>query len=420
MTRKTRVSKGNWSTDSHSIFGEKGQIFRVAQSGDVWQFRMWIADEGKAVRKSMKTRDFVTAVSRAEKEVLKTLANIEAGKKLFGATLHELVGLFLEWRYKDVAASLITQGRYVVIKSQTKHFLTYKSPQIKLNELDRNSFYEYEVWRRSPEGGGAQPVTIRNEQATLNQMFKYAFREGYISFDKFTFREIRISRDQIGRRSIFTLEEYDQLIQCMRSYVSKKECPNDAERKERLIIRDCVLLASNTLLRPGELWQLEWRDILDVFTIKDSKGIDVQLVKIRVRAEISKVGSERIIISRGGQYIERLKKNSKFKESHHFVISSVDGTRRMDRRKLDKHWKSLMIGINVPDYSIRKLVWYSLRHFGITCRIRSGVKYSDIAVIAGTSVTNIETHYGHYDDQMKISSAIKTYGIDENGIITSI
>jgi hypothetical protein len=40
--------------------------------------------------------------------------------------------------------------------------------------------------------------------------------------------------------------------------------------------------------------------------------------------------------------------------------------------------------------------------------------------MAGTSVTNIETHYGHYDDQMKISSAIKTYDIDENGIITSI
>jgi hypothetical protein len=33
MTRKKRVSKGNWSTDSHSIFGDKGQIFRVAQSG---------------------------------------------------------------------------------------------------------------------------------------------------------------------------------------------------------------------------------------------------------------------------------------------------------------------------------------------------------------------------------------------------
>ena len=215
------------------------------------------------------------------------------------------MGLFLEWRQKDVSAKLITQGRYVVIKSQTKHFLNFKPSHIKLNELDRNSFYEYEVWRRSSEGGEAQPVTIRNEQVTLNQMYKYAFREGYTSFDKFSFREIRISRDQIGRRSIFTLEEYDQLIQVLRAYVSKKACPNDAERKERLIMRDCVLLASNTVLRPGELWQLEWRDILDTMTIKDAKGLDIQLVKIRVRAEISKVGSERIIISRGGQYIER-------------------------------------------------------------------------------------------------------------------
>ena len=74
MTRKKRVSKGNWSTDSHSIFGDKGQIFRVAQSGDVWQFRMWIADEGKAVRKSLRTRDFEAAVARAETEVLEILS----------------------------------------------------------------------------------------------------------------------------------------------------------------------------------------------------------------------------------------------------------------------------------------------------------------------------------------------------------
>ena len=111
MTRKKRVSKGNWSTDSHSIFGDKGQIFRVAQSGDVWQFRMWIADEGKAVRKSLRTRDFEAAVARAETEVLEILSNLSTGKKLFGATLQELVDLFLEWRKKDVAANLITQGR---------------------------------------------------------------------------------------------------------------------------------------------------------------------------------------------------------------------------------------------------------------------------------------------------------------------
>ena len=31
MTRKKRVSKSSWSTDSHSIFGDKGQIFLNAR-----------------------------------------------------------------------------------------------------------------------------------------------------------------------------------------------------------------------------------------------------------------------------------------------------------------------------------------------------------------------------------------------------
>ena len=41
---------------------------------------MWIADEGKAVRKSLRTRDFEAAVARAETEVLEILSNLSTGK----------------------------------------------------------------------------------------------------------------------------------------------------------------------------------------------------------------------------------------------------------------------------------------------------------------------------------------------------
>ena len=45
--KRIRISKGTMSSQNHEIFGGKAQILRVPQSGEVWQFRMWIAEEKK-------------------------------------------------------------------------------------------------------------------------------------------------------------------------------------------------------------------------------------------------------------------------------------------------------------------------------------------------------------------------------------
>ena len=42
---------------------------------------------------------------------------------------------------------------------------------------------------------------------------------------------------------------------------------------------------------------------------------------------------------------------------------------------------------------------------------------SEIAKVAGTSVTYIEAHYGHIDDQMLKSAALRNFKIMENGLI---
>ena len=57
------------------------------------------------------------------------------------------------------------------------------------------------------------------------------------------------------------------------------------------------------------------------------------------------------------------------------------------------------------------------RPCGITCRIRAGNTYSEIAEMAGTSATYIETHYKHYDDEMLRMAALKSFHIDKSGII---
>ena len=416
MARKPRKSKGNKSTDNHEILGGKCSIFRVAQSGDVWQFKMWVTEEQKYLRKSLRTKDFDTALIRAEEKYLQTYSDITTGRKIFGMSLGQLVSEFIDWRAEDVDAGNITKGRLVTIKSQCRHVLKYKSAELKISELDRNSFFDYEVYRKKSVTG-TQSVTIRNEQATINQMIDYAYRKGYAHFAKFDFRKISIKKDKIGRRSVFSLEEYDKLVRFLRSYSSKKQCPDEALRNERLMIRDAVLIASNSMLRVGELWQLRWSDIVGIETRYDEQENPVNLVTVSVRAEICKTRTSREVVCRGGEYFERLKKRSKYTSANDYIFASTNGTTRISKRKWYAHWKNLMEGIGIDDYAERKLTWYSLRHFAITCRIRSGVSYLDISHLAGTSVSNIESIYGHWDDAMKRSAAMKNFAIDKSGII---
>ncbi len=416
MPRKKRENKGSWSDQNHDILAGKASILRVRNSGDVWQFRMWVGEEKKHLRKSLKTRDFETAVKRAEELVFKTFSDVSTGRKIFGITLQELVDAFLSWRAKDVESGLITKGRLGTIKSQTNHILKFKMPDLKVSELDRNSFFDWEQYRKT-ETPGTQSVTIRNEQATINQMIGFGYREGYSHFPRFDFRPIKISRDDVGRRDIFTLKEYDKLVRFMRTYTLKKNCETESIRHERMMVQDCVLIASNTMLRVGELWQLKWSDIIGTESVLDDEGKSISLVKLNVRAETSKTRSSRGVIARGGNYIDRLKKNTKHTEPDNLLFCEIGGTKGLSKQKWYLHWKNLMLGIGIDNYAKRKLTWYSLRHFGITCRIRAKVSFGDIAEIAGTSSTYIETHYAHYDDGMKIDAAIKNFNIDKNGIL---
>ena len=58
-----------WTTGHTDILGGKAQILQTKSSNGVWQFRCYIAEEGKYVRKSLRTRDKDTAILKAEKSV---------------------------------------------------------------------------------------------------------------------------------------------------------------------------------------------------------------------------------------------------------------------------------------------------------------------------------------------------------------
>ena len=96
---KKALPSSTFTSEEHDILGGRAKILRVKASGDVRQFRMWISDEGKYIRKSLRTKDYDSAVERAEKIVFETLTDLKTGKKLFGITLGKVVAEYINWHF---------------------------------------------------------------------------------------------------------------------------------------------------------------------------------------------------------------------------------------------------------------------------------------------------------------------------------
>ena len=69
-TKNKSTEKVSRRTDITEIFDGNVTIYKTTNSGDVYQFQMYVKDEQRYVRKSLKTRDKQVAISLAQKEFI--------------------------------------------------------------------------------------------------------------------------------------------------------------------------------------------------------------------------------------------------------------------------------------------------------------------------------------------------------------
>ena len=77
--------------------------------------------------------------------------------------------------------------------------MSFKSPDLKIAELNRDTYYDFENRRRKTLTV-TQKVTMRNEQVANTYVFSYGYREGLCHIDKFSFRKISVKGKDIGKR----------------------------------------------------------------------------------------------------------------------------------------------------------------------------------------------------------------------------
>lgn len=379
-----------------------GEQAFIHKRGNKWYFNMWLIDEKKYYRRSLKTDSQRVAEDRAENLLFQIRNKLDSGKTITSLTCKQGVEKYLLFRKGDIGRK-ICEGRYKTIETHLSHFLNYIGEQKRLKDLEFDACIDYFDWRNRTAKKEITPITLKNEQSTINSLVKYLRKYDDIDVVSFDFRsmsDIKTDANSI-RRQTFTLDEYQRLYKYLRQKYTAKSLKLDTNRlKFRQLIRHWILICANSGMRSGEQRQLRWSDV------EITKQQDRTLAKITIRAETSKVKKTRIFYMRSGELFLRLREHQTHKVNNGLVFS-VNGISQLDKSVLNKEWHKIMAECGIENWKERKIVPYSLRHFCITQRLLAGNSMLAISDMCGTSVSQIEKTYYHTQEEGRIQTALK-------------
>ena len=378
-------NKTAFYTTEHMICDGAVSVLRTKQSNQIWQMRVWVREENRHFRKSLRTRDLEEAKEKARKIYYQMMGQIEVGHKIFSITMGECVGKYLEHQQQRVDGGFITSGRRTTIATQMKHLLEFVGKNTKLDNIQRHKYKDYYSYRKKkhPE---VKNVTLINERATIGNLYKWALEKGYVNQGQLPlWSEIRKT---ISYRNAMQREEYRVLYTYLRNW--HKDVRNERDVYERQLCRDFILILANTGMRFGEARKIKWNYV----DIKKSPTSKYPNVHIRIPAELSKVRKDRTAIGMRGDIFKRIKTYSNHTHQQDFVFPDYDTGDAVSRKTLYRLWDIIRAESGITEFP-EDYSFYSLRHTYATYRLQFGnVDVFSLSKVMGCSVKYIEEHYG--------------------------
>ena len=398
--------------------------------GAYWKFRMWLTKEHKYARFSLKTTSKSTALDLAKRHYHELMANQLAGKSYYSITTKAGVELYLEWKKKQIG-NKIKEGRFGTINTHLEHWLKFIGKDTRLKELAITDCDDYHYERTKSKEKGVNQTTVENEQSTINAMVKWLHSRELTNIRLFEFPKLKtLDRGkESNRRSLFEDAEILAIDKALWDYI--KEAEENISQPINLIKALCgyfLGIAMITGLRRGEQLQLTWNDVYEM-EVEESRTRTVELIKITVRGETSKVGNTRKFVVKDYGYFlglvvlqaRRINDKAKEVESREIVVNDLlfkgSGTTVITPRAILHHFEKVLLKAEIKNVKGRNIVPYSFRHTFITKRVNSGLPIASVAEMCGTSITQIEKTYYHTTEAKMISNALADYEYKEGLLV---
>ena len=241
----------------------------------IYQMRLKVAPQ-KYVYRTLKTRNKRDAVAKAKEQFYFAKFKKAEGGTYLVPTFAKVIEDYTKQRDLDHKRGKVGAGMIYQIKRVQKFWIEYvgKMPVDKVGEKELREYIDWRVAyyskipeKQRPTNSKLHPTdtTLLWEVTFAKTVIKWAHQKGYRGKQPLPVFTPKMKQARV--RPAFEIWEYKRLYQTLRKRTF--ETTNAAWKHTRLILRDYVLILSNSGMRVGELNKIK---LGDIHPFTDKKG----------------------------------------------------------------------------------------------------------------------------------------------------
>jgi integrase len=284
--------------------------------------------------------------------------------------------------------------------------------------IDYKLIKEFADWRNKKLGRITKSSTINTHNSVLNRIFEEGVANGYLNKTQIPLLQNKGVKAE--RRPNFTLDEYRKLVRFMRKWVSDVKGKRNKVIDMRFLLRDYVLILTNSGMRHGtESYGIKWKDL----SWHVDNGRRVLMISVK-----GKVGQRELAARHNcTRYFERIYQRTTDLQQYksldeliekgvdEYVFRLADGTKTENlAHAFTRLLKEADLLVDRQTNTNRSL--YSLRHtYATFALLYEKIDVFDLEVQMGTSVGMIRKHYAHIKTRQIAARLVgKDFGSGKN------
>ena len=357
------------------------------------------------VYKSLRTTDYVKAVSIARKEYRQLEENHEKGLSLYKKDMNILLVEFRQYIDEQVRMNIVSIHMARNHKNFTKGPIGEFFKDKPLQALSPDVLNEYQVWRTNHAGRKLAKPSMRFELTTIRAIMQYAASLKLLSFGSIPQMKLKKGLSKASEvRPHFTGDEMEVMREKLRQWLGIYK--NKDEKYQKYMMYSYIEVMTMTGMRTNDTIDLRWKHITYFKKMVGNRSISY--VNIIVSGKPTEDRKTRELTGQPHcvRQIQYWNRTCKWTDPDDLVFCEKRGV----PWKVSIPFKKMLIEFDMLCDSMGNVrVPYSLRHTYATLRLEAGIPIQLLAKQMGTSVKNIEDIYGHINlkDQVEKLSRIK-------------